>query len=196
MRNTFITLLLLASFLIPASLTYAHEGEDRNNLNIDQTQKNKEKKDLSRMIKQKEADRRQEIKDSVSAKLTEDRKVIITNHWQKLMARLNAAVARLEKLIQRIESRVAAIKENNPQADIDEISTKITEAKTKLTEAKTKLSALESVVNEAIASDEPKAAFEVIHNTVKEIKTLLLQVHRILVHIIGDIKGLRIEEKN
>ena len=43
-----------------------------------------------------------------------------------------------------------------------------------------------------LENDDPKEAFLVIKNTIKEIKSDLVEVHQLLVHLIGDIKGLRV----
>lgn len=139
-------------------------------------------------VKEKIAER----KASQEAKLTDLRKEKIKSYFSKLQRRLLAAIERLEKLIDRIESRLAKIKEENGNVNTTQITTKIAEAKQLLESAKADLQTANDNLDDILESDDPKEAFGVVRSSVKSIKEKLVQVHRILVHFIGDIKGLRV----
>ena len=43
-----------------------------------------------------------------------------------------------------------------------------------------------------LENDDPKAAFAEVKEKIQEIKLNLVEIYRILIHVIGDMKGLRI----
>ena len=92
----------------------------------------------------------------------------------------------------RIESRLAKIEEVNEDVDLDDINSQVLEAKEMLATVMTNIEAADVEVETALASQEPKEAFATLRSLVKEIKTDLTEIHRKLVHLIGDMKGLRV----
>ncbi len=112
-----------------------------------------------------------------------------------MLKRFQAAVGRLNKLIDRIESRIDKIKTEDPSKDLTNVTNQIDTAKTKLAATQTKIDTLKTDLDSILASDTPKEAFRSLVKKVVEIKKDLNSVHRILVHVIGDIKGLRVGEK-
>ena len=126
------------------------------------------------------------------AQLTQKRTERISYFWGLLRRRLLAAAERLEKLIERIESRLAKIEEVNEDVDLDDINAQVLEAKEMLTAVMTNIEAADVEVETALTSQEPKEAFGTVRSLVKEIKTDLIEIHRKLVHLIGDMKGLRV----
>jgi len=132
--------------------------------------------------------RREEIKQ----RLSEKRREIIQRFWERMYRRFLAAISRLETLIARIESRLAIIKENNENINTKAIEEEISKARGLLTDASALLSALNSKISEALLdSENPKEDFKIVRTEIIEIKNKLVEVHSILVHVIGDIKGLR-----
>lgn len=115
--------------------------------------------------------------------VSEKRQVRITAFFEKMMKRFEAAIARLEKLIERIETRMDKI-------DYDDKSD-LNEAKRKLSGTKVKIETLKTDFNNMLTSDTPKEVFKKLGQKVREIKKDLVEVHKILVHIIGNLKGLR-----
>jgi hypothetical protein len=47
-------------------------------------------------------------------------------------------------------------------------------------------------VESFLDNDDPKTAFAEVREIIQQIKVNLIEVHRTLVHVIGDIKGLRV----
>jgi len=199
---------ILASFVVlgfsSASVLARDFGTNNDNsenrydpkIKVVQREREREHEEFRNEIKERVKERIQDKKASISARLTELRRERVESYWNKLTTRLSAAIDRLDILTQRIESRLATLEKNNPGTETTSIHTQITEAKTKLAEAKTKLAALEIVVQEALDSDTPNDSFGVVREGISEIKGLLVEVHRILVHIIGDIRGLRINQED
>ncbi len=126
----------------------------------------------------------------IKAKLTEKRQRLIRQFFTRMVKRLEAAITRLEKLISRIESRLAKLESQGE--DVSKIKTEIEDAKTKLTGTKADLEEAKTKLETVLESEDPKAAFAEVKNLIKGVKTQLIGVHRILVHVIGEIKGLRV----
>lgn len=156
------------------------------------------RKELKEQKLQEIQERIQEKKATIAARLAETRKERVRFFFGRLNRRLEAAIDRLEILIERIESRVAIIEEEDEDEDIDtsSIKGKLEEAKALLDEARASLAAAESSLENALSSDDPMGAFAIIRETIQEIKNDLIEVHRILVHVIGDIKGLRVGQSS
>ncbi|HJX46194.1 MAG TPA: hypothetical protein VJ399_03460 [Patescibacteria group bacterium] len=129
---------------------------------------------------------------SKQIRIQEKKKELIRNYFSRLSIRMEAAIARLEKLIKRIENRVAIIKSENSGIDTALIDSEIIKAKDLLEHAKTELIAVNGIIEDTLTSNDPKTAFVVVRDSIKNVKNDLVEVHRILVHLIGDIKGLRV----
>lgn len=151
------------------------------------------KQEIQQRLEEKRATR-EARREEIKQRLSERRRKIVQKFWQRMYRRFSAAISRIEKLITRIESRLAIIKKNNKDTDTKTIETEIAEAKNLLNTASASLSALNDKINTALLdSENPREDFKIVKADIIEIKDKLIKVHRILVHIIGDIKGLRIE---
>ncbi len=133
---------------------------------------------------------REEKRATREARFAEIRKARITAFFGHLTKRLEALVERLNILISRIESRLDKIAEANEDIDTTSIQANIQEAKDLLAETEDYLSVLE--VESFLDNGDPKTAFAEVREIIQQIKVNLIEVHRILVHVIGDIKGLRV----
>lgn len=180
----------LSLILYPATVYALPENGNTRRSEVKQMidEKRQLRQEMLQEIRQRVRDRRA----TQEAKLTELRKNLIRNFWVRLKARLTAAMERLEKLIARIESRLTKIEENNEGIDTELVKEQLEDAKVKLAEAKAKCQAANDTMEDVLNSNDPKAAFGVVRDTVKDIKSDLVDVHRTLVHVIGDIKGLRV----
>lgn len=116
----------------------------------------------------------------------------IRNFFNRLVKRLEAAIVRLERLITRIESRIAKIEAADEDIDTSPITEQVNEAKAKLEGAETELQEVKDVFESLLTSDDPKEDFETVREKIMNIKEDLIEIHRILVHVVGDIKGLRV----
>ena len=145
---------------------------------------------------------RQEVKTRIEekkatreAKLTLLRQTRIRSFWTRMKGRLLAFAARVEILIERIESRIATVKSEDPEANLIETENKLSQAKELLAETTTMISDADSLLEELLVSEDPKVAFQSFKDEIKKIKTSLSGIHRLLVSVIGDIKGLRVGQK-
>ena len=143
---------------------------------------------IKNQIKQKV----QEKRASVEAKLDDTRKQHIRNLFAVMQNRFTAAIERLNKLIERIESRLAQIKSDNPNVNTTSIEAELQSAKDKTTDVEAQLAAISASLDDTLNSNQPKDAFSVIANDLKTVKNTLIEVHRLLVKVIGDVKGLRV----
>lgn len=187
-------LVLTLNFLLLIGLFYATPS-----LAVDPQTKQEE---IQQRIEQRKLlieQRKEEIKNRIeirkatmSARLTERRQGRIRTYFQRLTNRLNSAINRLDILISRIESRVEKIKAEESEIDTDSIEADIQTAKDLLDDAKANLEAASNSFDTVLEGDDPKQAFMIIKDTIKEVKNGLVEVHQLLVHLIGDIKGLRV----
>lgn len=120
----------------------------------------------------------------------EIKKKNIQKYFTQMTSRLETLISRLDLLIARIESRITKL-ESTGQS-LTEQKTQITEAKTKLNKAKTDLTLAKTKLEEILTGENPKKSFAETRDLIKDSKTQLQEVHKILVHLIGDIKGLRL----
>lgn len=153
-------------------------------------------KDFEQKLATREA-RREEIRQQIEerratreARFAEIRRARISAFFDHLTKRFEALLERLAILISRIESRLEKIAEAGEDIDTTPIEADIQEAKDLLAETEDLLGALN--VEQILDNDDPKTAFTVVRESIQQIKLNLVEVHRILVHVIGDIKGLRI----
>ena len=135
---------------------------------------------------------RQEKIATIEARLNLRKKEIIKNYFRTMTKRLEAAINRLNKLITRIESRITKIEANDKTINTKVIKKDLTEAKGQLTTASAKLNEMTTKMETVVESNTPKEGFMAVKDIIKEIKQDLIEIHQILVKVIGDIKGLRV----
>lgn len=167
----------------PRPLTATKEGILKR-YEVQQELREQKREEIREKIEQRKA--------TIAARLKQVRRERIRHFFGLLSRRLKAAILRLERLITRIESRLAKIEEDNEDIDTTSIKENVDEAKTLLENAKAKLAAAEDSLESVLDSEDPKQAFSVIRETIREIVQLLIEARRILIHVIGDIKGLRV----
>jgi len=139
------------------------------------------------------SNRGQQIKDrraSQAARLSDLRKSIIQKFFDQMVKRIEAAIERLNKLISRIESRIVKLKGEGK--DTASIESQVNDAKIKLASAKTKLQDAKTALDGVLSSNNPKDAFKQVRVKIQDVAKDLREVHKILVHLVGDIKGLRV----
>lgn len=138
-----------------------------------------------------------EIKrEEIQIKLTAIRKERIRNFFGKTVTRVEALIERLDNLIARLETRIAKINEEVDGVDTIQASDDIAEAKIALAAASSKLATMSFSLEEMLASDDPKNAFAGTRTLLNEIKTDMRKVHTLLVHSVGELKGLRVGDTN
>lgn len=136
------------------------------------------------------------VSEEVQVKISSIRKERIRNYFAHMVTRLEALVERLEKLATRIEQRIAKIKANNEDVDTTSAEKDLSEAKTKIASAKTELSNLKTEMENTLEATDYKEAFKKVRESLSKIKKDLREAHRLMVHSIGEIKGLRVGDSN
>ncbi len=175
----------LTKFTYAQTSTYSSENQLRN----EKVQQNRE--NVQQRMEQT-IQRRIEKKATIESRLNERKTQLIRSFWGRLIARLEALVGRLEKLIARIQSRIEKIKQTNPDIDTAKIENELNEAVTILSNAKEKIDNADAKIEEVLSSNNPRLAFQEVRGIIQDIKMDLVETHRKLVHIIGEIKGLRV----
>ena len=116
----------------------------------------------------------------------------IRSHWGILEKRITATIERIEILISRIESRLVKIAVDNPELNLTLIQSQLDETKILLADVKLDSEEASLSIEELLISQNPQDDFEELRDKIKDIKDALVEIHRILVLLIGDIKGLRV----
>jgi len=134
----------------------------------------------------------QERRATRAARLAERRKERIRVFFTRLKRRMQAAINRLERLIARIKSRLSRIEAADEDIDTAPIRETLDGAEDKLASASAALTQAQTSLEDILDANDPKEAFTDVRDLIKEIKEQLKETHQILVHVIGDIKGLRV----
>jgi len=126
-----------------------------------------------------------------TARLTEQRREIIANHYQRMIRRFRASLERLEKIVQRIESRLEKIENKNEQLNLSSIKDDLEELKNSINEIGDNLiPQAENKFEEMNNGQNPGEVMPEIREAIKEIKDETIIIHQGLVKIIGNIKSL------
>ena len=133
---------------------------------------------------------------TAAARVSTVRKERIRLHWGTMVTRIEAAMVRLDRLITRMETRIGIIKASDTGIDTSVPEKDIADAKVLLSKAKAALDTAKGQLEGVLASETPKEAFSTVIDSVQGIKKSLTEVHKLLVHAIGAIKGLRVGQES
>lgn len=137
----------------------------------------------------------QEHRATITAQLTERRQERVRFSFNRLTKRFQAATSRLRRLTARIDSRLAKIEAEGEEVDTTDVKVTLATTKEKLSEAETALAEAQAGFGDTLNSENPEEAFADVKDLIKGIKQQLVEAHRLLVHLIGDIKGLRVGQE-
>ncbi|MBL7036894.1 hypothetical protein ISR94_03625 [Candidatus Microgenomates bacterium] len=143
-------------------------------------------------IRQKTETKREEVQ----VKLSASRRERIRSFSGKMVTRIEALIERLGNLIARMEARIVKINEGESDINTTQAASDIAEAKVLLASASTSLTDMSAAMDSVLESDDPKNAFIEVRTILKDIKADLKEIHRLLVHSIGELKGLRVGDTN
>ena len=191
-----ISVLILPVIILVISLgpIYAKEisqlTKDERKAQVQQTIEERRQLNTQRRLELKQTI--EERKASQAARLADIRRQRISHFFGLMKKRIEALILRIERLIARIESRLAKIEETEEEIDTANIHENLDTAKALLEESKDLLILAEEELENTLSSEDPKEAFEIVRETIHQIRDNLKEVHRLLVHVIGDLKGLRV----
>ena len=196
-RYAFVLLLFLA-FVFPkiTSAETSTPSSPRKTLRQEIQTRNEERSETLNQKREEAQTRLEERKASREAQLTNLRRERIRLYWSRIHTRISALVERSERLISRIESRLAIIENNNKNIHTTKITSQLTDAKNLLALTKLDLTKADEKIEEALSSTNPQDAFKEVREIVSDIKANLKEVHRLLVSVIGGIKGLRVGQND
>jgi len=197
MRNLF-TSLLFAGFVLAATPAFAGTNQETlpevsegKRQQIEQMMLEKQRLILQ---KQEQKLQRQNQAATRSAKLAESKKVNIRRLYENMYKKYFAMIKRLEKLASRIEAKMAAIEEEE-NINLAGSKAELAKARALLDTADASLTAADNTFEQTLDSTDPKSSFAVIGESLIDTKKNLVEVHGILVKIIGEIKGIRVGAK-
>lgn len=186
-----LTPFLLVSILLLVAPVLLH-AQAPSEKRIEIQQRLEEKNLLLQQKREELQTNREERKASQAARLTERRRTIVQSQYQHMGLRIEAMINRLNILITRIESRVSQLEQEDGDLDTSLITADLEQAKLLTDEASANLVTVGDSLGVLLDSDDPRAVFKDVKLDVVEIKNNLKEVHRLLVKVIGDIKGLRV----
>jgi len=185
--------ILLSCFLLLFcySNIYADNNTIRNQINTKLQEKLQAREEKLQTLMERVQTRNQERVASKEAKLTQLKKNIVLKYYQNMSKRMWAVIGRLDTLILRIDQRVEII-DSQTDKDLTDVNSSITKAKALLSDTRAILTSSDSTINSVIDSNDPKEAFLILKQNITDIKNNLKEVHSLLVHVIGDLEGLRV----
>jgi predicted transcriptional regulator len=190
---------VVAFFLVFLSLSGVYaQGSSQASL---RATKSAEIKDRQAAVREKIEQRRAEIKSrielrrekiatrvaEVKRRIAERRKALIRRFFSRMLVRFNAAINRMKRIADRIEGRLGKMAARG--IEVADLRDDLQEARDNIAVAEGLLGGLEERLEEALASDEPKAAFEEVRDTIHETRDLLKEIHQQLVAIITQMKA-------
>ena len=195
MRPLIITIALLIIVFSPKNIAaQINNGSsvplDVRTLVEERIERNEEKREEIRLKIEVQTATREAAKEQLKAKLEEKAQNRIQILFGKVATRMQSAISRLYTLIERMEARLAIFAEEGES--IEDIQSEIDSAKELLASAEESLAVANTGLEEVVGSEDPKAGFAYIRDAVKDIKSTLVDVHSILVQVIGDMEGLRV----
>lgn len=135
---------------------------------------------------------RAEIKENNLEKRVENRQRVnsvrrerIRSYFGRMVTRLEATIERLTKISEKISTRIDSL-----EGDQSALKDQVKLANQKISSAQTELNQMKTDIETVLDSDKPQDEFKGIIDSVKKIKMSLVEAHRLLVQVIGDIKGL------
>jgi hypothetical protein len=189
MKNVLISVLLVLGLLFNTGTMLANTTSpsvgSKFKLKIEQ----REQKLLD--IKNRDRQVFLEKKASQEAKINNLKQGIVRTFYNQMASRLNATIDRLNILITRIESRIAKIESSGTTVN-QSVKDDLNKAKQLLADSQALLTSSNNALETVLTSNQPKEAFKILKENILDIKTNLVEVHSLLVKIIGDIKGLRV----
>ncbi len=195
MRYLIITIALLVVVFSPKNI--AAQANNGNSMPIDvrtlveeRIERNEEKREEIRIKIEEKTATREAAMEQLRAKLEEKAQNRIQILFGKVATRMESAISRLYTLIERMKARLAIFAEEGES--VEDIQNEINSAKELLESAEESLVVANTGLEEVVGSEDPKEGFVYIRDAVKDIKSTLVDVHSILVQVIGDMKGLRI----
>lgn len=195
MRSLIITIALLVVVFSPKNI--AAQANNGNSMPLDvrtlveeRIERNEEKREAIRLKIEEKTATREAAMEQLRAKLEERAQNRIQILFGKVATRMNSAISRLYTLIKRMEARLAIFADE--KESVEDIQGEIDSAKELLASAEKSLAVANTGLEKVVGSEDPKAGFVYIRDAVKDIKSTLVDVHSILVQVIGDMKGLRV----
>lgn len=128
----------------------------------------------------------------VRRRIAERRKAIIRRFFKRMLFRFQAAINRMRRIADRIEARLTKMEGRG--IDVSELREELASVRENIDLAEGLLEGLEQKLEEALAADDPQAAFGLVRETVQEVRDLLVDIHRKLVEIITKMGKLIAEE--
>ncbi len=200
MKNNFIIavmkkislLLSVCFFLISVNLAQSSNNSVsvKNQTSTKLQQKLESRREALTKIQETVQNRIQQKTASREGRLTQLKQGIVRKYYEKMSDRMWAVISRLETLSERIEARIEIV-DSETDEDLSDIVLQVNNAKALLNDTKILLTSSDDMFETVIASDDPKESFEILRDNINDIKMNLVEVHRFLVKVIGDIYGLK-----
>ncbi len=125
---------------------------------------------------------------TIFGKLNDERKSAINELFSRMLTKLNSISVRLENLIEKTQQKLDQTKEDYPKANLNQAQTDLDSAKTKLDGAKVNIDNAKIQLKNIFASENPREEFFELKDLINDIKTDFVEVRKLLVKTVTQIK--------
>lgn len=190
MKKYFSLLAFFVSLSLPITAFAASNGTTvRNNVNTKLQQKLESRQEALTQIQETVQTRNKQKTTTGGGVLSQQKQGLVTNYYNKMSDKMWAMIDRLNVLITRIDARIAVVEEETDK-DLTLVISNVNTAKILLTDTKAILTSSDEMFQTVIASSDPKESFEILRENINDIKMNLVEVHQLLVKVIGNLEGL------
>jgi chromosome segregation ATPase len=149
---------------------------------------------LTDKIRDRFSDRREDVEEKRQEhldRLSDHLQDKLIAFWKRAATRMERIIDRLSGLADRLEERVAKLHENG--VDVSEARSQLGQAREEIEQARETLRAASAEVEDIIANNPPREAFQKLRDLHKRVRTQIREAHRALIEVIRTIRGLHDE---
>lgn len=193
----FISVVFLLSVGIAFARTHddsqVRQNEDRPNPEQirEEVTAQKEERQATQEVRQEEREvrqvERQVVQEEKKSARIERRNERIRAYTERVVKRFNAVITRLTRLADRMESRIEKLEAR--EFDLSIARELLGAARVEIANTQESIAAIDTSLENALASDNPKEAFSTVRGLIDESKESIKIAHRALVDAIREIKA-------
>lgn len=130
------------------------------------------------------------LKEKVARRLESWRQARMLNWWSRATNRLEKLIKREDRVAEKISNRLDRLA--GAGRDVTQLRADLNIAKTKITDARTALASASSQVEDILKNNEPKVAFDKLHQLHKNVIGKIRIAHAALVKVLAETRGFSV----
>lgn len=196
-------LLFGVMFLLSVGFVFAQEEDGNGNEDNERStpaqveerraerQISQEERQVAQEVRQEEREvrqvERQVVQEERESARIERRNERIRAYTERVVKRFNAVITRLTRLADRMESRIEKLEAR--EFDLSIARELLGDARIEIANTQESIAAIDTSLEDTLASDNPKEAFSAVRGLISESKESIKIAHRALVDAIREIKA-------